>query len=258
MPDSKSKLKEKLKRADLALGTWVSLGHPAIVEIAANAGFDWIALDLEHSSITYREAEDLIRVADLCGCSPLVRLTSNDVNQIKRVMDSGAHGVIVPMVNSAQDAERAVSAVYYPPKGIRGMGLARAQGYGANFEQYRSWAISEPVIVAQIEHIEAVRNIDAILSVAGIDAYIIGPYDLSSSMGIPGQFTHPDLLAALETIKKAGDKAKVPGGRHIVEPDHQLLSECVKDGYRFIAFGTEIRLLDHLYRTGVSSVKQYL
>jgi 2-dehydro-3-deoxyglucarate aldolase len=122
----KVSLKSKLRHKELTLGSWVSLGNPGVVEIMANAGFEWLTIDMEHSAITIREAEELIRVIDLCGVVPLVRLSANDPVQIKRVMDAGAHGMIVPMVNTKSDAERVVEAVYYPPTGRRGVGLARA------------------------------------------------------------------------------------------------------------------------------------
>ena len=112
---------------EVALGSWITLAHPAVAEIMANAGFDWLAIDLEHSVITIREAEELIRVIELSNVVPLVRLTSNNSDLIKRVMDAGAHGIIVPMVNSALDAEMAVQSIKYPPAGRRGVGLARAQ-----------------------------------------------------------------------------------------------------------------------------------
>src|SRR5665647_453617 len=125
---SDHQLKQALRQGELCLGSWITLAHPAIAEIMARAGFTWLAVDLEHSVITIREAEELIRVIKLSGVVPLVRLSANDPVQIKRVMDAGAHGVIVPMVNSTTQAEQAVASVYYPPQGRRGVGLARAQG----------------------------------------------------------------------------------------------------------------------------------
>jgi 2-keto-3-deoxy-L-rhamnonate aldolase RhmA len=127
-------LKNMIIKNELTIGSWITLGHPAIAEIMANAGFDWLAIDLEHSVITIREAEELIRVIDLSGVIPLVRLTSNSSDLIKRVMDAGAHGVIVPMINTPKEAEMAVRSVKYPPLGERGIGLARAQKYGPGFD----------------------------------------------------------------------------------------------------------------------------
>ena len=152
----------------------------------AKAGFDWLAIDLEHSVITIREAEELIRIIDLAGVVPLVRLTSNP-DQVKRVLDAGAHGVIVPMVMNARDAELAVSSVKYPRTGSRSIGIARAQGYGACFDEYFEWQSNNTLVIVQIEHIDAVSNIDEIFGVDGVDGFFIGPNDLSGSMGILGK-----------------------------------------------------------------------
>ena len=123
-----SVLKEKLREGRLTVGSWITLGHPSVTEIMAMAGCDWLVVDLEHSTIDIGTAEQLIRTIDLCGVAPLVRLTSNSSDQIKRVMDAGAHGIIVPMVNATEDAESAVAATRYAPLGTRGVGLARAHG----------------------------------------------------------------------------------------------------------------------------------
>ena len=187
---------------NISIGSWIQVGHPAIAEIMASAGFDWLAVDLEHSTISLRVAEDLIRVIDLKGVVPLVRLASNNPEQIKRVMDAGAHGIIVPMVNARDEAEAAVAAVKYPPEGRRSIGLARAQGYGPRFQQYFEWQRENSLVIVQIEHIDAVDNLESILSVAGVDGYIVGPYDLSGSLGIPGEFEAPKYLQALERMLK--------------------------------------------------------
>src|SRR5690606_3030026 len=142
--------------------------------------------DMEHSAITTQQAEDLIRAVEAGGAPAMVRLTSNDANLIKRVMDSGATGIIVPLVRTAEDAQQAVAAMYYPPQGLRGVGLARAQKYGAGFEDYKIWLENEAVCIVQIEHIDAVRNCEAILATPGVDGYILGPYDLSASLGVAG------------------------------------------------------------------------
>ncbi|HNH52774.1 MAG TPA: aldolase/citrate lyase family protein, partial [Nitrosomonas sp.] len=190
-------LKERLARSELTIGSWITLGHPAIAEIMASAGFDWLVLDMEHSVMELSEAQIIIQVLDKQQCPAIVRLTSNHPDQIKRVMDAGATGVMIPMIKSAEDAKAAVSSVYYPPQGQRGVGLARAQGYGARFQEYRQWLIENAVIVVMIEHIKAVEQIDSILAVPGVDAYIIGPYDLSGSMGMPGELDHPQVQDAI-------------------------------------------------------------
>ena len=249
-------LKEKLRRNELTLGSWITLGHPAIAEIMARAKFDWLVVDLEHSVITIEVAGDLIRTIDLCGVAPLVRLTSNDPNQIKRVMDAGAHGIVVPMINSPGEAARAVAATRYAPSGSRGVGLARAQGYGVNFQDYLVWQHDGPVVIVQIEHVDAMVQLDEILTVPGVDGFIIGPYDLSCSMGIPGQFQHPEFVSAMTRIRETGLRLGCPAGLHIVEPDLLLLEQTIGQGYSIIAYSVDIRIMDVGVRQGVAKMKE--
>jgi 2-dehydro-3-deoxyglucarate aldolase len=248
-------LKKKFLKKELAIGTWITLAHPAIAEIMAKAGFDWITVDLEHSVITIREAEELIRVIDLCGVTPLVRLSANDPVEIKRVMDAGAHGVIVPMVNSAEEAIKAVESVHYPSGGRRGVGLARAQGYGNRFEQYKKWLSTESIVIVQIEHIKAVENLDSILSVEGVDGFIVGPYDLSGSLGIPGQFDNKLMNEAMSRVKALMRVSSKVAGYHIVEPDIDQLQQRVQEGYRFLAYSVDIRMLDTCCRSAIKKIK---
>jgi len=198
----------------------------------------------------------MIRIIDLAGVSPLVRLTSNDGNQIKRVMDSGAHGIIVPMVKTKGDAEQAVSSVYYPPKGIRGVGLARAQHYGIGFHEYRDWLEENAIIIVQIEHIDAVNNLEDILSVDGVDGYIIGPYDLSASLGVSGEFNHSSMIEAMNEIYRVATTLGKYGGIHIVEPDTDLLKQSVLEGFTFLAYSVDFRMLDVSARIGMKSFKE--
>ena len=238
------------------IGSWITLAHPAVAEIMANAGFDWLAVDMEHSVITIREAEELIRVIDLSGVVPLVRLTSNNPDQIKRVMDAGAHGIIVPMVNSAKDAKNAVEAIKYPPIGKRGVGLARAQGYGARFQDYLNWEKTGSTVIVQVEHIDAVNNLEEIFSVDGIDGYIVGPYDLTSSMGIPGQFEHQDFLSAMDKISHVSRKMNMTGGIHVIEPEPDELKQRLDEGFRFVAYSLDFRMLDAASRKALKYVKR--
>jgi len=247
-------LKAKIRNKQLTIGSWITLGHPSIAEIMAKAGFDWLTVDMEHSAITLPEAQQLIQVIDLCGVTPLVRVAENDPNLIKRVMDAGAHGVIVPMVNSREDAEKAVASVRYPPKGFRGVGLARAQAYGADFEGYKKWYETESIIIVQVEHIKAVENLEEILSVEGVDGFIIGPYDISGSLGVPGQFEHPDVVAALERVKEIAKRLDVVSGFHVIPPDASVVKEKEKEGYKFIAFSLDILFLGEGCRKGLKNI----
>ena len=245
------KLKDRLAHHDKTIGSWITLGNSRIAEIFSTAGLDWVVVDLEHSVIDISQAADLIRTIDLSGASPLVRLTSNDSDQIKRVMDAGAHGIIVPMVKSGTEALQAVSATRYEPLGTRGVGLARAQGYGPGFQDYLEWQKTSPIVIVQIEHKDAIDNLDSILGVSGVDGLIIGPYDLSASMGIPGQFEDPEFISAVDKIKSSAMEKDCVLGIHIVEPDHSLLRKAVDDGFNFIAFTVDIRILEKSMRDAV-------
>jgi len=251
-------LKQKLQNRELTIGSWITLGHPSIAEIMAKAGYDWLTVDMEHSAITMHQAQQLIQVIELCGCVPLVRVEDNDPNQIKRVMDAGAHGVIVPMVNTREDAEQAVASVKYPPDGFRGVGLARAQGYGSSFEEYKQWNDDESVVIVQIEHIKAVGNLEEILAVDGVDGFIIGPYDLSGSLGVPGEFDHPDVVAALEKVKDISTRFNALSGFHVIPPTVEDLQEKVAEGYLFVAHSLDILFLGEGCRNSIEKIKRML
>jgi len=248
------KLKQKIKNAELTIGSWITLGNTSVAEIMANAGYDWLVVDLEHTTISVEQAGELIRTIELSGISSLVRLTNNDESQIKRMLDAGARGIVVPMVKSASDAKYAVAATRYPPLGNRGVGLARAQCYGSSFKEYFSWQADTndgPIVVVQIEHIDAVNNLEDILSVKGVDAFIIGPYDLSCSMGIPGEFDNPQFTNVMKNIIETGDKFGAVSGIHVVEPDIEKLNNAINEGYKFIAYSVDIRMLDVTARAGI-------
>lgn len=235
-------LRSDIRGRRLTVGSWLTIADESVAEIMVQAGFDWIAVDMEHSAITLADAQKLIRVIALAGKVPLVRVGDNDPELIKRVMDAGSHGVIVPMVNSADDAERAVRAVLYPPAGRRGVGLARAQGYGTTFPKYRNWLYRSAIVIAQIEHIDAIDNLESILSVEGIDGSIIGPYDLSGSLGFPGEFSRPAVKGAIRRYQDVCKAMKKPMGFHVVQPDARSARELIRKGYSFVAVG-----LDSLY-----------
>lgn len=249
-------LKRAIRQRRVTIGSWITLAHPAIAEIMAKAGFDWLAVDLEHSVITIREAEELLRVIALCGATPLARVASNDPVEIKRVMDAGAHGVIVPMVNSRQEAERAVASVHYPPRGRRGVGLARAQGYGLRFEDYVAWLKRESVVIVQVEHIRAVEHLEEILSVEGVDGFLVGPYDLSGSLGVPGQFDHPRVKEALAEILRVAKRRRSVAGYHVIPPQPAAVRQKVKEGYRFVAFSLDTLFFGTTCRDGLQAIRR--
>lgn len=238
-------IKRKLKAGEVSIGSWMSMGHPSIAEILGAAGYDWIVVETEHTAIDNSETLRLIMAIENAGAVPLVRLAWNDPIQCKAVLDSGAAGVIVPMVNTRADAELAVKAAKYPPLGFRGVGLARAQGYGERFAEYVAAANDSGLLIVQIEHWEAVENIDEILAVPGIDGTFIGPYDMSMSMGLPGQLDHPRVVAARERVLAATLAHGLAAGIHLVHPERASMDipGYIKAGYRFIALGTDILFL---------------
>lgn len=249
-------LKQKIKNREVTIGSWITIGDASVVEIMLQAGFDWLCLDMEHSAITLTEAQKLIRVIDLGGKPPLVRVSHNDPNVIKRIMDAGAHGVIVPMVNSKSEASLAVSAVQYPPRGTRGVGLGRAQDYGTGFDQYKKWVESESVVIVQIEHIKAVENLEAILSVEGVDGFLVGPYDLSASLGVLGEFEHPEMIKALDRIKTVSQKFSAVSGIHVIAPKPELALAKIKEGFKFIAFSLDSLFLTETCRQNLESIRR--
>lgn len=238
-------LKDRLAKNQVVMGTWMSMAHPSIAEILAMAGYDFVVVETEHTAIDVSEVLRLIIAIEQRGSIPLVRLAWNDPIQAKAVLDSGAAGVLVPMVNTRADAELAVAMTKYPPLGYRGVGLARAQGYGQHFDEYIRHANADTLLIVQIEHKDAVANIEEILSVPGIDGTFIGPYDLSSSLGIPGQLSHPDIVAAKRKVLDATLKHGLAAGIHFVHPDRAEadMRDAVAQGYRFVALGTDILFL---------------
>jgi len=251
-------LKDKLRSRELTIGSWITIANPIVAEIMAQAGYDWLTIDLEHSAISISQAQDLIRVIELCGTTPLVRVGENNATIIKRVMDAGAHGVIVPMVNSKTDAEKAVGALNYPPSGMRGVGLARAQKYGQDFEGYKKWNLRHSIVIVQVEHIEAVENLEKILDVGGVDGFIIGPYDLSASLGRPGEFTHPEVISALDQVKTVAKERNALSGFHVIPPDAESLLEKAREGYRFLAHSIDMLFLGNGAGNSLKSIKDRL
>lgn len=238
-------IKDKLRRGEPSLGSWMSMAHPSIAEILAMAGYDWVVVETEHTAIDVSEVLRLMIAIEQRGAVPLVRLAWNDPIQAKAVLDSGAAGVLVPMVNTRADAELAVRMTKYPPLGTRGVGLARAQGYGEHFADYVRHANDDSLLIVIIEHKDAVANIEEILSVPGIDGTFIGPYDLSMSLGLPGQLGHPDCVAAKRRVLEATLAKGLAAGIHFVHPDTAAAdcAQAIADGYRFIALGTDILFL---------------
>jgi 2-dehydro-3-deoxyglucarate aldolase len=254
----KSILKEKLQNKELSIGSWLTIPHQAVIEIMSTAGFEWLTIDMEHSPISIETIMNLIGHIQGNGMQALVRVSKNEEVAIKRVLDAGADGVIVPMIKNKEEAIEAVSFVKYPPLGKRGVGLNRAQKYGTAFDTYQDWVKNNAVVIAQIEHIDAVNNLEDIFSVQGIDGIIVGPYDLSASMGFPGEYDREDVKEALERIDIVAKKLNKPLGFHIVESDHSKILEKINKGYSFLAFSLDFFFLGDKARQEMNLLKEKL
>jgi 2-dehydro-3-deoxyglucarate aldolase len=248
-------LKDKLGRGELTIGSWITFGDSAVAEIMARAGFDWLTLDMEHGSLSADQAQGIIRTIELCGVPPMVRVMENNPELIKKFMDMGAHGVIIPLVNSRESAEKAVRAVKYPPKGTRGVGLARAQRYSMDLASYMKWNEEKSIVIVQIEHIRAVENLEAIMSVDGVDAMMIGPYDLSGSLGHPGDFEHPAVREALDEIYRKSRAKGYLMGQHVVKPDPQGVLDAVAQGILLVGFSNDFIYLGESCKSLLTNVK---
>tara|TARA_B110000305_G_C19462041_1_gene655185 strand:- start:4946 stop:5734 length:789 start_codon:yes stop_codon:yes gene_type:complete len=255
---NKSLLKSKLNSNTLSLGSWITIPSQQVVEIMGTAGLEWLCIDLEHAPISIESACNLIGHIQGNGMQALVRVSKNEEVVIKRVLDAGADGIIVPMIKSKKDAIEAVSYVKYPPTGKRGVGLNRAQKYGCDFKNYKNWTENNVVIIPQIEHIEAVNNLEEILSVKGIDGLIVGPYDLSASMGYPGDYNRDDVKKALQKIDLITKKMNKPLGFHVIESNHEMVIKKIVKGYSFIAFSIDFFFLGDLLRSEMSKLKSKL
>jgi 2-dehydro-3-deoxyglucarate aldolase len=236
-------LKKKLQRNELTIGSWLTIGHPAIAEIISNYSFDWLTIDIEHNLFDPSQIRSLISIIQSKDKAALVRVSKNEEVVIKHVLDAGADGVIVPMVSSKEDAQKAVEFVHYPPFGKRGVGLSRAQNYGEGFDSYKEWLKESVVIVAQIEHIDGIRNLKDIISTPGIDAVIVGPYDLSGSLGFPGEYQRAEVIEALKSLERICMEHNFPMGYHVVPPSSELFSQTKEKGYKFIALCTDFLFL---------------
>jgi len=252
----KNLVKEKLKKGKVSIGSWIQLGNPTIAEIMAKSGFDWLAIDMEHSSICLHEIEPLIQIIEVNSVVPLVRLSSNDPILTKRIMDIGAYGIIVPMVNSREEAEKAVKSIKYSPEGTRGVGLYRAQDFGSSFEEYRNTANQESLVIVQIEHKDGVDNIEEIIEASGVDGVFIGPYDLSCSLGVSGQLEHPLVEKACQRVIQAVKKSGLALGIHVVSPSIEEVRQRQQEGYNFIAYSTDAIILDRHCRDFIQKIKK--
>jgi 2-dehydro-3-deoxyglucarate aldolase len=233
-----SKIRKKLSSGLYSVGSWIQIPDGSIAEIMGKSGYDWVAVDLEHGSISVSQLPNLFRAIELGGTLPLARVAQGNTKDCKQALDAGAGGIIIPMIENAKQLAEVISACRWPPSGTRGVGFSRANTFGKYFDDYADES-QNPFIVAMIEHINAVNDLDEILSVDGLDAIFVGPYDLSASMGITGKFDELDFVNTIEKIKSLCAERNIAFGMHIVKPDSNLLKRRIAEGYQFIAYSID-------------------
>lgn len=236
-------LKGKLRDRSPAYGAWTSIGHASITEIFADSGADFVGIDLEHSTISQEQSQRIIAAAQAGGVACLPRVASHNQEQVRRLLDSGADGIIVPMVESREEVDRIVAWSKYPPVGRRSYGVARAQRYGAGFAAYTAEWNSQSVILIQIESVRGVEAVEDLLQNDAIDGVMIGPYDLSASLGIPGELDAPPVRRACERVIDACRRAGKACGSHLVEPSERTVREALDSGYSFVVLASDVFVL---------------
>ena len=227
---------KKLSGGEILIGTIITLPSPEIAEILSFAGFDWLFIDTEHTTLEVPDVQRILQcIQGRCPC--IVRVPSGDELWIKKFLDIGADGIIVPLVNSAEEAQKIIRFCKYPPDGSRSVGISRAHGYGMKFREYVDFANDSIAVIIQIEHVDAVRNIHSIVQVPGIDGIFVGPYDLSGSMGKVGKVDDQEVQQNIEIVKTACMNAGVPVG--IFGFDVECVKSHIDKGYTLIAVGMD-------------------
>lgn len=233
---SQNDLKKRLRQGETIIGSIVSANAPDVAELMSLVGFDYLWIEAEHAPIGLGAAQVLIQAIG-GRCPAIVRIPENAEVWFKKALDTGCDGLVVPQVKTANEARRAVASAYYPPMGNRSVGITRAQGYGTTFADYVETINERLLLVLQIEHALGVENVDEIVRVPGIGVILIGPFDLSGSLGLLGQITHPEVEAHIETVRIACEEAGVPLG--IFAIDAQTARRYIDKGFRLICLSAD-------------------
>ena len=231
-------IRENLRKGEHSIGSWMQIPNSSIAEIMGQAGYDWVAVDMEHGSISLHQLPDIFRALELGNTLPIVRVAQGKTKDCNQALDAGAGGLIIPQVESAEQLQEIVNFAKWPPIGNRGVAFSRANVFGKYFKKYNQEA-QQPIIVAMIENINALDKLDDILKVVGLDAILIGPYDLSASMKLTADFENQAFLDVIQTIKLKAKKVRIACGIHVVQPDVSDLKQKISDGYRFIAYSID-------------------
>ena len=243
---------KRLRSGEILIGTLVSLPSAEICELLASIGYDWLFIDAEHGAFNPQQAQAMLQAAAPTPC--LIRVPSDETIWLKKALDIGAAGVIVPQVHTADQAREIISHCKYTPDGKRGIGIGRAHKYGIDFDRYIKYANQETAVVLQAESSEAVDNINDIVKLKGIDAILIGPYDLSASLGKPGEIDHPVVQAAINKIIKTCQNAKLAMGFFGVTPESVLPYK--QKGFTLLTIGMDTAFLINAAQEMLSKMKK--
>jgi 2-keto-3-deoxy-L-rhamnonate aldolase RhmA len=233
-----SEFAERIRAGEPLSAGWVSLGHPRVAEIVALAGYDFVIVDVEHTPMSLETLDDVVRAIELRGVPTVVRVPWNDPVELKRVLDIGVAGVMIPMVETAAAAEEAVDAMTYPPDGMRGVAGSRATSYGLEFAEYLERADDDLVAILQIETLPGVENAAEISRVEGVDSLFVGPSDLSASLGVAGDWDDEAVLEAIDDVLGASE---VPVGSLAVTEEG--IEQWVERGFDWVIAGVDSRNL---------------
>jgi 4-hydroxy-2-oxoheptanedioate aldolase len=235
MSDLKLPLAERIRKGELLLGTVISIQSAEMTEVLALSGFDWLFIDAEHGGFAPNDALPLLQAAGNCPC--LIRVPAHDEVWLKKALDIGPAGIVVPQVNCADEAQKIIDLCRYPPAGTRGMGVSRASQYGLNLGDYIKTANTDTAIVLQAEHKDAAANIEDIVKVEGIDAILVGPFDMSASFGKPGQVGDPEVVAAIDTVTQACQKVGLALGTAVAGANDART--YIEKGYSLVSAGVD-------------------
>ncbi len=251
-----SLLKKQLETGNPAFGTQLRFGSPAIAELAGLSGFDWILIDSEHAPQTPVSVQAQIQAVGCTPATPVVRVARTDPDLIKLYLDMGALGIVVPFVNTPEEARIGADACRYPPRGTRGWGPHRATGYGLFEEVYTAEIDDTVMYVPIIETAEAVENIDGIMDVEGVDGCIVGPVDLCFSLGIPFRFDHTAYIDALRRVREAGQRSGKPVGHPLLGSmdDEENVQRQVAEGVRLLLIGGDEPVLKDGFRRAIGKL----
>ena len=231
-------LRERALQREVLAGTWLNLGSSVTAEIVGRAGFDWLLIDLEHGSGDEAHLLGQLQAIGATEAVGIVRIAWNEAPRVKRALDLGPGGIMIPYVNTAEEARRAVAAMRYPPEGVRGAArFTRAAGFSQDFDHYFAEANANLLTVVQIETPQAITQVEEIAAVNGVDVLFVGPLDLSVGLGIPQQYTHPDFRAALLRVSAAARSANKAAGILLASADQ--IAPTVADGFTFLAVGSD-------------------